>query len=399
MSWRQDYALLAKLQHLIAKRNKYQNVQYDLHSIKTCSVKAAFSYGEHVKLIVGHGEEKVKTVAKYQGLQRCNNLWVCPVCSSWKLAFHARKIELIIEAMHKIGVEAVMATFTIPHNQHESAKEVLNDLIATRTRFFMNTVFYKKYGKITADHIGYVGKITSTECTYTKNGFHFHDHVLFFIRKDKLQAFAEAEEEMRRQWLMAYQKVHPSYYNLDYAKAQQEKKSYFLSRNATGGLVLGSKCLPRYICGWGASAELTAGKRKAGHSEDSRNMFELLASDDVHDHDLFFEYAEATHKKCRIRYSPTLKDITTQTDEEIFAWSSSEYEKKTRTVLYFEFSDWYKLMSYEAMFKTPVRYIMLELAASVNPSAVCEFVQSLGVRPPTVRTYDAGVSENVKISA
>lgn len=386
--FRMNYALLTKWQRQVA--GLHHNREYDGRlnkAVMHCGVvPLSNAYDVRVSCSEGHSH--------FKGLQACRNLWHCPVCTPRMMKWHALKIGKVLDQMKEHGFKALMATFTIPHYKVDSAKEVLDALLLTLKKFYNGGTWANRH-----DEWGITAKIEVRECTYGENGFHFHAHAIYFVPSDKWYDMLDIESVLKRRWYDCFERTdlakkhNANGWNWTFGQEKNTKVGVHFSRNADGSLR--ETNAGTYIAQMQAN-ELTMAAAKRTHRETSRNLFELLTTDDPADLAAFTEYAMATHQKQRLLYSRVLWKYCTIDKDELWREMGMLVEKKTATEVSFGLFNWYKVIEYEINYRTPVRFIILELAATGNAQLVVDFCATLDIYCEIVKPT---VDEQVKISA
>lgn len=112
--------------------------------------------------------------AKFHGLMRCKNVWLCPVCSSQIWAGRGGALESGLKTAKKLNFHTYLLTFTIGHKLSDRLKDTSRALIKAYRAFFGG-----RAGQKIKEVLGYVGSIRVLEIKYGfTNGFHPHYHVL-----------------------------------------------------------------------------------------------------------------------------------------------------------------------------------------------------------------------------
>jgi len=112
--------------------------------------------------------------AKYGGLMACDNIWLCPVCSSKKWASRGAVLSDALKTAKKLNFFFYMFTFTVSHNQSDELKPLITDLIKSYRGFWGGA-----WGQKLKKHIGYIGSIRALEIRANyESGWHPHYHVL-----------------------------------------------------------------------------------------------------------------------------------------------------------------------------------------------------------------------------
>jgi hypothetical protein len=135
--------------------------------------------------------------AHFGGLQVCGSVWMCPVCAA--RISEVRRLE-VAEAIKAWGGQIVLATFTLQHKASDVLVGLLEDLQGAVRKMRSGRAwmsFQERYGM--------VGSIRALEITDGVNGFHPHQHVLFFVAGGiDLEAFTH---ELRDRWGASVAKV------------------------------------------------------------------------------------------------------------------------------------------------------------------------------------------------
>lgn len=129
-------------------------------------------------LVVGVHCDHETAYAHYSGLERCASIWACPVCSAIIRAGRAVEIKEAVENAAELGLSVVFATMTQRHALGDSLAFTI-DVMLTGFRKLQTTSAYRKLAK----QYGLVHMIRATEVTYGRNGWHPHNHLLYFFDK------------------------------------------------------------------------------------------------------------------------------------------------------------------------------------------------------------------------
>jgi len=220
--------------------------------------------------------------ATLTGLNRCGNIWTCPVCAA-KVA-EARRAELNDGLVSHLGNggAAYLMTLTFPHEADHPMAELLEKLGKARQRL-QNSRAWKR---IMAD-AGRIGAVASLEVTISQeNGWHPHLHLLIFANP---QGFGEGEP-MNEQGDL----ISPAIIELKHAWVNillktglgEQRKLHDMLQHALN--VRGGNQAAEYIAKygrderWGQSSEMTKHYAKQGGAGqrdglDHFTPFQLLA--------------------------------------------------------------------------------------------------------------------------
>ena len=154
-----------------------------------CRWRASLSVGVHC--------DHEAAYAHYSGLERCASIWSCPVCSAIIRAGRSVDIKAAAESANEKGLSVVFATMTQRHQMGDALAFTL-DVMLTGFRKLQASRAYKKL----AERYSLVGMIRATEITYGKNGWHPHNHLLYFF-ESKMNAHdvARFEHEFGALWI------------------------------------------------------------------------------------------------------------------------------------------------------------------------------------------------------
>lgn len=245
-------------------------------------------------------------LTKFGGLSYCGNLWQCPCCAANVGRTKAREVEVAMSENAKRGGQSLFVTFTQPHNSTDDLKSLVKRQQESISKVFSNG----SVRRFLAAH-GYIGQIRAFEVTHGANGWHPHLHIIMLF--DRITVNKKTDQ------------LHALLYKF-WAQYIVQKGGQMPTENHGVDVRLprkgDSEEIAAYVAKWGM--EVTATHTKKGIGKESRTPFQIL--DDIsdnytkRDHALLIEYAQATHKKTRIYWSPNLKalfDIEEITDQEL----------------------------------------------------------------------------------
>lgn len=269
--------------------------------------------------------------ATLTGLNRCGNIWTCPVCAA-KVA-EARRAELNDGLVSHLGNGggAYLVTLTFPHEADHPIAQLLERFTNARQRL-QNSRAWKR----TMADAGRIGSVASLEVTISQeNGWHPHLHLLVFADpngfgegepiNDQGDLLSPAIIELKHAWVNILLKT---------GLGDQKKLAHMLQHALN---VRGGNQAAEYIAKygrderWGQSSEMTRHYAKQGGAGqrdglDHFTPFQLLAwagNGDEWSIRKFIEYSEAIEGKRAVTWSPGLKKALAvsddRTDEEIAA--------------------------------------------------------------------------------
>lgn len=253
--------------------------------------------------------------ASLTGLNRCGEVWTCPVCAARITEERRRELSAAMVAHLGNGGAAYLLTLTFPHEADHDLGELLERFANVRQRL-QNSRTWKR---IMAD-AGCVGRVSALELTISQeNGWHPHVHMLVFARakglgegepiNDKGDLDSEAIRALRVQWVNLLLKV-----GFGSQGAVTDMMKHALN-------VRGGDKAAEYIAKfgrderWGASSELTKAYAKTGAAGERQGImhftpFQLLtwaANGDAWAACRFRDYAGRIAGKRAITWTPGLR--------------------------------------------------------------------------------------------
>lgn len=118
----------------------------------------------------------------FHGLESCNNVWACPVCSNRITDGRREELQSAVGHWKKEGGECYLVTATFPHQRRDR----LGDLIGLMRK--AADIFNKSRAvKRAREAAGYVGAVRALEVTWGSwHGWHPHFHFLYFCAPGQL---------------------------------------------------------------------------------------------------------------------------------------------------------------------------------------------------------------------
>ncbi len=200
---------------------------------------------------ISYSEEQKK--AHYQGLMRCCQIWICPVCAQKVIFERKNEIRTGVANYKAAGGHAYMLTFTLQHNQGDTLDRVLGDLLLSVQR-----VFTAVWWQSVKEDLQIQGLITALETRWGVNGWHPHKHILLLCKQQLHQVDqVELGKELTRRYCRQLARLG-AYANPDIGVVLTEDKD-------DGG----------YLAKWGIDDEMSKGAMKPGRSG-SKSPFDLL---------------------------------------------------------------------------------------------------------------------------
>ena len=292
------FALLKKIRaiYLSAGTAEGLDLPTKFHRTSLCKHACAGSAGVEVNLL-----QKANR-AFYRGLQTCGSIWTCPICANKIQEIRRQEIAHAMKHFYGQGKQAVMITFTFPHEKNQTLKTLLD-------RFKEALKFLRKGGTFSrkCKSFGYEGLIRSLEITHGLKGWHPHTHELWFVDANL------CEEDFKKfilaKWFDACSQA---------GLIAENKEKAFLEHSID---VRFNCSTSDYLAkfddsnNWGIDREMAKASSKNGKKA-GRHPFALA---DENEDALFLEYTKAIKGTAQIYWSPGLKktvNIEELSDEE-----------------------------------------------------------------------------------
>jgi hypothetical protein len=294
--------------------------------------------------------------AHYGGLIVCGSVWMCPVCAA-KIS-ERRRLELE-EATGAWTGRLVLATFTLQHRSSDPLLALLDDLQGAVRKMRSGRAwmaFQERYGV--------AGTIRALEVTHGVNGFHPHQHVLFFVAAGI--DVAQFREELRARWgasVAAVGRYASPRWGLDVQDSTAKIADYVAKWGKE----------PK----WTTARELAKSVSKRGRL-DGLSMLELLEAyvvlGDRSSGALWREYATVFKGRKQLVWSKGLRALlglagVEKSDAEIV----EEAVEDAIVLAQLDLSAWRIVLANDA------RAELLEVADSGDPDRVRAFLQLLGI--------------------
>lgn len=244
--------------------------------------------------------------AYYAGLQVCGSIWICPICAA-KIS-EGRRVELQqgIARWRSSGYAVLHRVLTIPHNQGDRLKNML-DAFSRARGYLLNRKGHKRIGAV----VGLVGTIRALEVTLGSNGWHVHTHELLFVKQKEID-IQKMEKDILTQWQTAC---------IDAGLGRP---------NDHGVIIQDGSYADKYAAKWGLESEVTKAHTKAGRVGNQGPWDILRAIKDKPTSDnvgAYVEYAKCFKGRHQLHWSRGLKEmlgVVEKSDVEIAAEVSKE---------------------------------------------------------------------------
>lgn len=138
-------------------------------------------------------QSKATTNCSWHDLTVCGSPWTCPLCSE-RIDFGRQdQIKRVYEAFQsaEVGGSTYMLTFTCRHGLGDECK-LLVDSMKKAMQMLQKTMAFKEVTRRvplkksrdgSMPFLDYVGRIAALEATYGANGWHPHEHHLWFFKR------------------------------------------------------------------------------------------------------------------------------------------------------------------------------------------------------------------------
>lgn len=296
----------------------------------------------------------------FTGLQSCGLVHICAHCQPKVAARRAHEVQAAIDAWTLQGGAVLLVTFTLSHGRADPLVDTLGALKAAGRRLVRHRSF-----SAMSKAVGLVGRIVATEYTHGANGWHPHQHQLWFVRSGlDLAAVKGALDPVWQVSLV---------------------KSGFTASDAHGVRVDGGERAAQYVAKmsagetWGLADELVRSASKVGRNG-SRSVWQILdtwadrlapEADRGQAARLLREYAEVTKGTKALTWSPGLKkrfDLAEVSDE---ALAEEAQDETTKLVTLLQVEDWRHVLRHRAQAD------VLTVAEDRGAVGVAELVQRL----------------------
>lgn len=127
--------------------------------------------------------------ASYTGLESCNNVWACPVCSERITNGRREELQRAVNNWKERGGECYLVTATFPHKRTDNLDQLI-ELMRLAARYFNDSKAVQR----AREAAGYAGQVRAFEVTWGSwHGWHPHFHFLYFCRPGQLAALRALE--------------------------------------------------------------------------------------------------------------------------------------------------------------------------------------------------------------
>ncbi|RYQ23576.1 plasmid replication initiation protein RepA [Bifidobacterium pseudolongum subsp. globosum] len=278
-------------------------------------VRCGWSMNALVALLGSKGK------TSWSGIEHCNSIWCCPLCSARIREGRRSEIQEGFEASKNLGWKAYFVTFTVPHSISTSLGSSLGGLREAYKKM-------RRYSSLKSFFSKVEGVITSTEIQVGSSGFHPHRHCIFFTSSEIGE---EEVSSLKSAWAKAVVKEGLAKPNESVGVVVKEATTAGISNYL-------SKVQENKVSLEMTRSDLKQG-RVNGKTEWHCSPFDLLDSEvelpiSVEQrYKLWLEYYEGSKGVSAIRWSRGLKKklgVGEVADEELGALSPNEVEAELR---------------------------------------------------------------------
>ena len=280
------------------RRRKYDRARFMARLLQHKDLAGchAWQTARHSPVAV-HVKPSVERGGFFTGLQTCGLVHLCAHCQPKVAARRAREVQHAIDAWTHDGGEVLLVTLTLSHGPTDPLAKTLGALKDAGRRAAQHRAW-----KTATKGAGLEGRIVATEYMHGANGWHPHQHQLWFVRAAVDRG--ALERELWRAWCASLQRVGAT------------------ATRAHGLRVDGGELAARYVAGmkesgstWTLADELTRSASKGGKGG-GRSVWELVdvAADRAQTDEaragaalLLREYARETKGTKALQWSPGLR--------------------------------------------------------------------------------------------
>lgn len=251
----------------------------------------------------------------FTNVQTCGLVHLCAHCQPKIAARRALEVKQAIDAHQAQGGQVVMVTLTLSHGRNDPLRSTLTALKLAGVKLAQHRAF--KDLKASA---GLVGRIVATEYTHGANGWHPHQHQLWFIRSGVSQD--EMRDTLTPAWIASL------------------KAAGFSASELRGVVVNGGEQAAQYVAkmatagDWGLADEVVRASSKSGRGG-SRSIWQMVdtLTDPQASHEarqlaevLLREFASVVKGSKALTWSPGLKKrfLVVEVDDATLAEEAQE---------------------------------------------------------------------------
>lgn len=247
--------------------------------------------------------------ARYRGVYRCENPWVCPLCAPVVQAARAEQVAAVLRWGHAEGALFFKVAKTAGHALGDPLSGLM-DRISKASRSFQSSRAVRGILK----DLGFMGSITSKEATWgPSSGWHPHQHEYWMCNPRHGVDLEDVGERLSREWVKACQRqglnANPAFAfwfkRMNPDEIEAGTATGYLTKSGTAAGYLTKS-------GTAASLELAGGASKKGTKPHKQGHFapmELLAMDQPWADALFLEFYHAFKGRKQVVFSRSILKI------------------------------------------------------------------------------------------
>lgn len=327
----------------------------------------------------------------------CGSVWTCPVCSAKINRARRDEISKAYQSVSDDGGCAYMLTFTVKHGFSDDLVDLLPKMkeafqLLQKSPAFKEVTRKEPLKRPQAGslaHLEYIGRIANLEVTYGQNGWHPHEHHLWFFKRElKAGEIMKIRDRLFDAWKSACLAVGlpaPLKYvtlkdgsrrcvALDIRKAMsaQEYLTKFGQIDGDGN------ARERR---WGPEKELAGAHVKAARAKGA-TPFQLLyqaAQGCNVSREKFVEFAEAFKGRHQLQFSRTLKAYLAELEDAVVIDDSEDGDQALASAVDGESELLLTLDDdqFERIVRNRVQGVILMLARTQGVDGVLEFIRTL----------------------
>lgn len=247
--------------------------------------------------------------ARYCGVCRCENPWVCPLCAPVIQAARAEQVSSVLKWGHAEGVAFLKLAFTCAHALGDPLADLLDRQVKALRSF--------KGSRAVRDmlrEIGFIGSITSKEATWGPSaGWHPHQHEYWMCSRVDGVDLDSLKAKLSAQWSRACER-QGLYANPAFGLFLGRMKEDEIKAGAASGYLTKSGTAASYLVksGTAAAIEIAGGAYKQAskpHKQGHHAPMELLAMGERWADELFLEFYHAFKGRKQLVFSRAILRI------------------------------------------------------------------------------------------
>ena len=247
--------------------------------------------------------------ARYCGVCRCENPWVCPLCAPIIQAARAEQVSSVLKWGHAEGVAFLKLAFTCAHELGDPLADLLDRQVKA-LRSFKGA----RAVRLLLREIGFIGSVTSKEATWGPSaGWHPHQHEYWMCSRVDGVDLDLLKAKLSAQWSRACER-QGLYANPAFGLYLGRRKEDEIKAGAESGYLTKSGTAAGYLVksGTAAAIELAGGAYKQAskpHKQGHLSPMELLATDRPWADELFLEFYRAFKGRKQLVFSRAILRI------------------------------------------------------------------------------------------